>query len=739
MPSYSTHSSPVRASVQIPPPIVPSENLSNDSEIDFSPSIGTIPLHPVPSSSNGGATLDWTGLTSEDEKTEKRWILPIHKRRHKEKYPPLSTRTIVEKQDTLYADKLAQIRNKAKTHTLRKAAITGDQLLRRYNILLAPTTLHAPGINLLNVCRWYDKQDLVIKTSLDRVEPLTWLKHLWDKRGRRISRPPWYVTALIVEEYAKYVGNHQLMTTIPEDEVTRRSSPTATSFPETVSPSSGSWSWSPPHQALEPSLSRKRSSNDAQISFEPLIESGRESGDGDSQPSNKGPNRYWKYSLPNGSDSARSSVYSGHVIGSSPAGSHYHLREFARRMRRRANGNEEMLSSSARNSVSEHSVSEDGNKKSSKAKSCSRPTSRQSYSRNDSGSNEEQMVLEPHNCSPSSHDGLRTATHDQFPLNSASEHTPRLGASLQQAEVSSPPRVFLRRGLRTSLPSSDRIHVKERDQRQQEVDEDKERQDYERRTQILEDTISHNYRTRHILQRVSASIKEYDAVQSSLSAVLGVPYQKIPLEVLEAFAHDPCAVTSRTRNSGGWNAVEEVHDRIRQQRKTLRVFADSVVEEQEYLAVTRNVFDDPITSLTESLDQLELHRQHIISQAERVMETLIAVKEVHRDVKKEYNDTLSHTSLVYPELSQIEALEESYRNHYQQFWDFGLDALTLLLDTVTPFWRNYGKVIGEDVQDFLIIPWYRNEFTGESKRYPIKRFPRRSFRHWCCKHTLLIL
>ena len=82
------------------------------------------------------------------------------------------------------------------------------------------------------------------------------------------------------------------------------------------------------------------------------------------------------------------------------------------------------------------------------------------------------------------------------------------------------------------------------------------------------------------------------------------------------------------------------------------------------------------------------------------------------------------------QLSQIAALEENYRNHYQQFWDIGLDALTLLLDTVTPFWRNYGKVIGEDVQDFLIIPWYRNEFTGEPKRYPIKQFPRRSFRHW---------
>ena len=59
-----------------------------------------------------------------------------------------------------------------------------------------------------------------------------------------------------------------------------------------------------------------------------------------------------------------------------------------------------------------------------------------------------------------------------------------------------------------------------------------------------------------------------------------------------------------------------------------------------------------------------------------------------------------------------------------------MDTLTFLLDTVTPFWRNYGKTIGDDVQDFLIIPLYRNEFTGEAKRYPILRPPRRSIRHW---------
>lgn len=59
-----------------------------------------------------------------------------------------------------------------------------------------------------------------------------------------------------------------------------------------------------------------------------------------------------------------------------------------------------------------------------------------------------------------------------------------------------------------------------------------------------------------------------------------------------------------------------------------------------------------------------------------------------------------------------------------------MDTLTFILDTVTPFWRNYGKTIGEDVQDFLVIPLYRNEFTGETKRYPIRRLPIRSYRHW---------
>jgi hypothetical protein len=93
----------------------------------------------------------------------------------------------------------------------------------------------------------------------------------------------------------------------------------------------------------------------------------------------------------------------------------------------------------------------------------------------------------------------------------------------------------------------------------------------------------------------------------------------------------------------------------------------------------------------------------------------------------------------FGQLSQVAVLEESYKDHYQQLWEFGMDVLTLILDTVTPFWRYYGRTIADDVQAFLIIPWYRNEYTGETKRYPIERLPRRSCRHWIGLFTFGLL
>lgn len=73
------------------------------SDIDFSPSVQAAPLHPVPISSNGGATLDWTGFQSDDEKQDKRWTLG--KRKGKDKTSS-SNITVFEKQDTLFAGQL---------------------------------------------------------------------------------------------------------------------------------------------------------------------------------------------------------------------------------------------------------------------------------------------------------------------------------------------------------------------------------------------------------------------------------------------------------------------------------------------------------------------------------------------------------------------------------------------------------------------------------------------------------
>lgn len=52
-----------------------------ESEVDFSPSVGTSAGHPVPRSTDDGATLDWSGEKSADEKLDRRWTLSIAKRK----------------------------------------------------------------------------------------------------------------------------------------------------------------------------------------------------------------------------------------------------------------------------------------------------------------------------------------------------------------------------------------------------------------------------------------------------------------------------------------------------------------------------------------------------------------------------------------------------------------------------------------------------------------------------------
>ena len=59
----------------------------------------------------------------------------------------------------------------------------------------------------------------------------------------------------------------------------------------------------------------------------------------------------------------------------------------------------------------------------------------------------------------------------------------------------------------------------------------------------------------------------------------------------------------------------------------------------------------------------------------------------------------------------------------------GENFLSLVLRAMAPFMKTFGRPIWDDVHDFFIIPYYRNDFSGEDKRYII-HFPKRSLSHW---------
>lgn len=288
--------------------------------------------------------------------------------------------------------------------------------------------------------------------------------------------------------------------------------------------------------------------------------------------------------------------------------------------------------------------------------------------------------------------------------------------------------------MRISLPA-ERLSTIMEQNRQQGAEEVKLEEQYYLKAELLRETAAQNSRIRQLLNRIANNVRELEAVQTTMTQALDIPCQGLPPELLEAFSHDPAAVTGGTRRYRNYQAVDDIHNRLVRQRQ---IFQSFLLNEKEagLVSVPQNILTDPIQSLLASLQSLEDIRKDLTSKGKDVSEILTGVQAVHAKVKAEYNETLSHTSVVYPELSYIVALEESYKDQYQHFWEIGMDALTIFLDTVTPFWRTYGKTIGEDLQDFLIIPLYRNEYTGAAKRFPITRVPPRSFRH--CVALLLL-
>lgn len=694
-------------------------------DIDFSPSVQAVPLHPVPLSSNAGATLDWTGSQSEEERLEKRWTLGKRKGKDRSSF---SNKAVLEKQDTLYADRISRIRSKAKQPTLRKAAIVSDQLGRRYNLVYNSMSNEDP-INLAKAARWYADSDPGAQAWLDSAEPLTWLKHLFSKNGGKRSK--WHLSALIVEEYVKSNRIDYSLPIIRDDSTSARRG----SLPSDVSLILPSYPFHPIrsspslHHSFGDSLRRIRSS-DGQISFEPRIDSTRSSMDGDYRSAAE-KSRGLRYVIPALTDPANSitSTTSPYRRQSSPGGlspaSSRHL-PFAQRIRRRQVDSDEGSSSIIHSQSDDYSGSFaglTGHRR--KRRDRGQPHAPSSYLLSPRESGTETNA--PGQTSDV-HEATSAPMEDPLPSEQPSERGIELPPNMPESEVFvTPPQAITRQRLlhRMSLPVPDVAKKPERKQLE-EAEEEELEHEYEKKLQTLDELKAQNHRVRQKLQRIAADVREYDNLQARMANTHGIPHQGLPVELLDAFNQDPSLVTGGTRERKGWRAVEDVHTRILRQQQIFRMYL-SVSEKH---VVPDSLLDEPISSLMDTLGKLGHKRETLAHKQLEVASALAKVKSLHTQVKNEYNNALSHTSIAYPELSQIIALEESYKDQYQHIWEFGMDALTFILDNVAPVWRNYGRTIGEDITDFLIIPWYRNEFTGEPKRYDILSFPRRSIRHW---------
>lgn len=152
-----------------------------------------------------------------------------------------------------------------------------------------------------------------------------------------------------------------------------------------------------------------------------------------------------------------------------------------------------------------------------------------------------------------------------------------------------------------------------------------------------------------MLHRIGAGVREYDSLQRNLMKSLGMRDASIPSDLLDAFSHDPASATIATRRYRGWRAVEDIHNRVIRQRETIRTFL--AVSEEHGFSPPDSVFDDPIAALAHTLDNLEEHKKATMVKAREVSGILTTVKGTHASVKTEYNETLSHTSVVYPEVN----------------------------------------------------------------------------------------
>ena len=170
---------------------------------------------------------------------------------------------------------------------------------------------------------------------------------------------------------------------------------------------------------------------------------------------------------------------------------------------------------------------------------------------------------------------------------------------------------------------------------------------------LLDEAIKQNSTIRQQLQRISTEFRDFAHVQKQLIELLNMPFPTVPPEMFDAISHDPAAMTGQTRRLKGWRAVEEVHCRINRQREMLSGFAAALTEINSQLPRPRGIFDESLIGLMGSLSRLENHQEDLREKESAATQTLAHVRELHVLTKMEYNQTLGHTSHIYPEVPTV--------------------------------------------------------------------------------------
>lgn len=193
----------------------------------------------------------------------------------------------------------------------------------------------------MRVARWYGSQESVVRSSLEKAEPFTWLKHLDKRNTRPPERSPRHLSALIMEEYIHAQLRHDSMKSIPEDSAVYDSAPDLSISPSLVNAQLFSTPSRPSsHYSADPSSARQRSS-EGRITFEPQVESTRNSVEVES--------------LRSGESSHSSMISRPSSSAIYPANTGFQARDVAPRISKKLAHDKDEISSSAEDYPSVHS------------------------------------------------------------------------------------------------------------------------------------------------------------------------------------------------------------------------------------------------------------------------------------------------------------------------------------------------------------------------------------------------